>query len=80
MTDRIQEIKELVALSAGVSITEVSINDDFEEDLNIDGAEKSRIIAKLEEKYNFEFDEFKTDNFATVSDLVDFVKDNLNEL
>jgi len=80
MTDRIQEIKELIALSAGVSITEVSINDDFEEDLNIDGAEKSRIIAKLEEKYNFEFDEFKTDNFATVSDLVDFVKDNLNEL
>ncbi|MDA1338048.1 MAG: phosphopantetheine-binding protein [bacterium] len=73
----IKDIKELIAEVAVVSVTEVSVNDNFEGDLNIDGVEKAKILNTLAVKYETEFKDIDVHNINTVQELIDIVTDNL---
>lgn len=73
----IKDIKELIVEVAVVSVTEVSVNDNFEADLNIDGVEKAKILNTLAVKYDTEFKDINVHNINTVQELIDIVTDNL---
>ncbi len=76
----IKDIKELISKVAEVSISEVSVNDNFEGDLNIDGVEKAKILNTLASKYETEFANIDVHNINTVQQLIDIVTDNLGIL
>ena len=76
----IKEIKELIGQVATVSVSEVSVNDNFEGDLNIDGVEKAKILNTLSSKYETEFVNVDAHDINTVQELIDIVTDNLGIL
>lgn len=76
----IEDVKELVSKVAAVSVSEVSVNDNFEADLNIDGVEKAKILNTLASKYETEFEDIDAHNINSVQQLIDMVADNLGIL
>jgi len=73
----ITDIKDLISQVAAVSVSDISVTENFEADLNIDGVEKAKILNTLAEKYETEFEDVDVHTIHTVQQLIDIVSDNL---
>lgn len=77
MTKTEVRIKKILSESLGLEESRLHNNASFTTDLNTDPVELSEAIHKLYDE--FEIEEERT-KFDTVGELVDFIKDNLDEI
>lgn len=79
-----ETIKELLSRTLGVRKKELTSEASFESDLNIGPAELREAISKVFEKFAIETESAhgtqKEPGFKTVGELIDFVKDHLDEI
>ena len=57
---------------------EVNEKTNLREELNLDSFSAMMIINALEDEYNISIEESAFDNFVTVKDIVDFLKEKYN--
>ena len=79
-----EKIKQILRSSLGVAKEELVRDASFEIDLNIGPIELKEGIARVFEEFGLEIDSSSSPreqpNFKTVGELIDFIKDHLDEI
>ena len=73
------KIREIIADKLSISEDEITMDSSFLEDLNADSLDIVELIMALEDELDMEIPDEDAENFATVGDVVRFVKSHVEE-
>ena len=71
------EIKEIVVDQTDLDASKITMDANFKENLELDSLDVFEIMNELEDKFEIELD--ADEGIETISDVVDFVKKQLDE-
>ncbi len=72
-----EKIRDIVAEQFGVSAETVKPDTAFVDDLGADSLDVVELIMAMEETFDIEVPDLQADQIVTVSDAVDYIKNNL---
>ena len=71
-----EKVKEIIVEQLGVAETSVTMEASFIDDLGADSLDIVELIMALEEEFDMEIPDNDAEKIVTVSDVVDYIKDN----
>lgn len=71
-----EKVQEKVAEQLGVDADEVTLESSFIDDLGADSLDIVELLMALEEEFDIEIPDEEAEKLATVSDVVDYIKNN----
>ncbi|MGE5679060.1 MAG: acyl carrier protein [Pseudomonadota bacterium] len=71
-----EKVQEKVAEQLGVDVDEVSLESSFIDDLGADSLDIVELLMALEEEFDIEIPDEEAEKLSTVSDVVDYIKNN----
>jgi acyl carrier protein len=71
-----EKVQEKVAEQLGVEIDEVSVESSFIDDLGADSLDIVELLMALEEEFDIEIPDEEAEKLSTVSDVVEYIKNN----
>lgn len=75
--DIFEKVKEIIIEQLGVAETAVTMEASFIDDLGADSLDIVELIMALEEEFDTEIPDNDAEKIVTVSDVVDYIKDNV---
>ena len=72
----IEKVKKIIVEQLGVAETSVTMEASFIDDLGADSLDIVELIMALEEEFDMEIPDEDAEKIVTVSDVVDYIKDN----
>ena len=73
-----EKVKEVIVEQLGVTENSVTIDASFIDDLGADSLDIVELIMALEEEFDMEIPDTDAEKVATVKDVVDYIKDNVD--
>ena len=70
----LEKIKEIVADQLGIEEDDITLESNFKEDLEADSLDLFELVMALEEEYGVEIPSEDLEKIATVSDIIDYLK------
>lgn len=70
----LEKIKEIVADQLGIDEDDIKLESNFKEDLEADSLDLFELVMALEEEYGVEIPSEDLEKIATVSDIIDYLK------
>ena len=70
----LEKIKEIVADQLGIDEDDIKLESNFKEDLEADSLDLFELVIALEEEYGVEIPSEDLEKIATVSDIIDYLK------
>jgi acyl carrier protein len=74
-----EKVQELIADKLSVNIDEVTLEASFMDDLNADSLDIVELIMALEDELEMEIPDEDVENFKTVGDVVNYLKNHHEE-
>jgi len=74
-----EEVKDIISGHSGVEKEAITIDSHLQEDLNLDPLSITDIIVRIEEKFKIEIPKDNIVNLTSISDIVEFIEDKLEE-
>ena len=74
-----EEVKDIISEHSGVEKEAINIGSHLQEDLNLDPLSITDIMAAIEEKFKIEIPKDNIVNLTSISDIVEFIEDKLEE-
>lgn len=74
-----EKIQEIIAEKLSVDAEEVTLESSFIDDLNADSLDIVELIMALEDELEMEIPDEDVEGFKTVGDVVNYVKDHVEE-
>ncbi len=74
----VNTVLEIIAEQLNVGVETISTETVFS-DLGADSLDLFQIISALEEEFDFEFDTDKAENMASIGDVVEYIKNELEK-
>ena len=74
--DVLAGLKEIVEEVAGVSASQIELDKNFTEDLDVDSLSMVEVVVAAEERFGIKIPDDAVTDLATVGDAVNFVKNN----
>ena len=71
------KVKEIIVEQLGVAETAITPDASFIDDLGADSLDIVELIMALEEEFDLEIPDADAEKVVTVSDVVDYIKDNV---
>ena len=71
------KVKEIIVEQLGVSETAITPDASFIDDLGADSLDIVELIMALEEEFDLEIPDADAEKVVTVSDVVEYIKDNV---
>ena len=71
-----EKVKKIIVEQLGVAETSVTMEASFIDDLGADSLDIVELIMALEEEFDMEIPDEDAEKIVTVSDIVDYIKDN----
>ncbi len=71
-----EKVKKIIVEQLGVADTSVTMEASFIDDLGADSLDIVELIMALEEEFDMEIPDEDAEKIVTVSDVVDYIKDN----
>ena len=71
-----EKVKKIIVEQLGVADTSVTLEASFIDDLGADSLDIVELIMALEEEFDMEIPDEDAEKIVTVSDVVDYIKDN----
>ena len=71
-----EKVKKIIVEQLGVADTSVTMEASFIDDLGADSLDIVELIMGLEEEFGMEIPDEDAEKIVTVSDVVDYIKDN----
>ena len=71
------KVKEIIVEQLGVAETAVTMEASFIDDLGADSLDIVELIMALEEEFDLEIPDADAEKVVTVSDVVEYIKDNV---
>ena len=72
-----EKVKSIIVEQLGVTETSVTMEASFIDDLGADSLDIVELIMALEEEFDTEIPDADAEKIATVSDVVDYIKDHV---
>lgn len=72
-----EKVKSIIVEQLGVTETSVTMEASFIDDLGADSLDIVELIMALEEEFDTEIPDADAEKIVTVSDVVDYIKDNV---
>lgn len=73
------KIREIIADKLSVDVEEITLDSSFIDDLNADSLDIVELIMALEDELDMEIPDEDVENFKTVGDVVNYVKQHHEE-
>ncbi|RMD76408.1 MAG: acyl carrier protein [Lentisphaerae bacterium] len=73
------KLKEIIASQLGVNVDDLKPEAKFTDDFSADSLDMVEISLKIETEFNIEVPDEEVANLQTVGDVLEFVKNKLNE-
>lgn len=70
----LEKIKEIVADQLGIDEDDIKLESNFKEDLEADSLDLFELVMALEEEYGVEIPSEDLEKIATVSDIIEYLK------
>ena len=77
MSDKVNQVKKIIASHLNIDEDKLVDEAKFIEDLGADSLDLVELIMQLEEDFDIEIDEETSQKFHTVGDVVNFIKKQL---
>ena len=74
-----EKVKGIIVDQLGVADTSVTMEASFIDDLGADSLDIVELIMALEEEFDMEIPDGDAEKIVTVSDVVDYIKENVQE-
>ncbi len=74
-----EKMKEIIAEQLNVDESEIELTSNFKEDLGADSLDLFELVMALEEEYDVEIPSEELENIATVEDVIEYLKDHVEE-
>lgn len=71
----LEKMKEIIAAQLSVSEEEITENTSFKDDLGADSLDLFELVMALEEEYSIEIPMEDYENLATVSDVINYLRE-----
>lgn len=72
-----EEIRDIIAEQLSIDdLDELTLETSLKDDLNADSLDAVEVIMALEEKYGIEIADEDAENFKTIADIVNYIKNN----
>lgn len=71
-----EKVKKIIVEQLGLAETSVTMEASFIDDLGADSLDIVELIMALEEEFDMEIPDEDAEKIVTVSDVVDYIKDN----
>ena len=71
-----EKVKKIIVEQLGVAETSVTMEASFIDDLGADSVDIVELIMALEEEFDMEIPDEDAEKIVSVSDVVDYIKDN----
>ena len=71
-----EKVKKIIVEQLGVAETSVTMEASFIDDLGADSLDIVELIMALEEEFDMEISDEDAEKIVSVSDVVDYIKDN----
>ena len=71
-----EKVKKIIVEQLGVAETSVTMEASFIDDLGADSLDIVELIMALEEEFDMEIHDEDAEKIVTVSDVLDYIKDN----
>lgn len=71
------KVKEIIVEQLGVAETAINPEASFIDDLGADSLDIVELVMALEEEFDLEIPDADAEKVVTVSDVVDYIKDNI---
>ena len=71
-----EKVKKIIVEQLGVAETSVTMEASFVDDLGADSLDIVELIMALEEEFDMEIPDEDAEKIVSVSDVVDYIKDN----
>lgn len=72
-----EEIRDIIAEQLSIdALDELTLETSLKDDLNADSLDAVEVIMALEEKYDIEIADEDAENFKTIADIVNYIKNN----
>lgn len=72
-----EEIRDIIAEQLSIDdLDELTLETSLKDDLNADSLDAVEVIMALEEKYDIEIADEDAENFKTIADIVNYIKNN----
>lgn len=78
-TDYLEETKKIMADQFGLEEDSIEEDSFLESDLNITDLDMEDLVGRLEDKYQIKIPQDKSANFKQVSDIVNFLYENVDQ-
>ena len=72
-----EKVKEIIVEQLGVSESSVKMEASFVDDLGADSLDIVELVMGLEEEFDMEIPDTDAEKVATVSDVVEYIKENV---
>ncbi len=72
-----EKVKEIIVEQLGVAEANVTMEASFIDDLGADSLDIVELIMALEEEFDLEIPDTDAEKIVTVSDVVDYIKENV---
>lgn len=72
-----EKVKEIIIEQLGVAETAITPEASFIDDLGADSLDIVELVMALEEEFDLEIPDADAEKVVTVSDVVDYIKDNI---
>jgi len=72
-----EKVKSIIVEQLGVAETSVTMEASFIDDLGADSLDIVELIMALEEEFDMEIPDSDAEKIVTVSDVVDYIKENV---
>ena len=79
MSEIAEQVMQIIVDQLGVSEAEVTPEATFAQDLGADSLDTVELIMKLEQAFEIDIPEEKSQNIQTVGDAIKYIEDALNE-
>ena len=76
MSDKLDQVKNIIAEQLGVSEDEISEDSNLVEDLDADSLDIVELIMGLETEFDIEIPDEEAEKISTVGDAVNYIKEN----
>ena len=73
----LEKVKEIIAEQLNISESEISAESNFKDDLGADSLDLFELVMSLEEEYGIEIPSEDLEKIATVSDVIEYLKNCL---
>ena len=69
-----EEVKAVIVEALNVKADEVTLESNLRDDLDIDSLDAVELVMELEDAFGVKIEDAEAQKFATVKDIVDFIK------